>query len=64
MTIARLPHARELSDFDFAAGVDEPTVRSLADDAFIKRQRNLLTGDSKRGIPGIFRVSVISFPLL
>ncbi len=41
MTVARLPHARELPDFDFVGGgIDGAAARPLAEGAFTGRQRN------------------------
>ena len=43
MTIAKLPMAKELADFDFSAGsVNEPLVRDLANGAFLEGKRNLV----------------------
>ncbi|MDE0050725.1 MAG: IS21-like element helper ATPase IstB [Rhodospirillales bacterium] len=43
MTVARLPAARDLDDFDFAQScVDEPLLRRLADGAFLEPPRNLV----------------------
>ena len=52
MTIAKLPMAKELSDFDFSASpVNEPLVRDLATGAFLQGKRNLVlvggTGSGK-----------------
>ena len=51
MTIARLPDAKELSEFDFGAcPVDEAAVRSLADGSFIEACRNaVLIGGTGTG---------------
>lgn len=43
MTIARLPHAREVDEFDFSASpVAEEMVRRMADGSFIEAERNLV----------------------
>ena len=52
MTIAKLPMAKELGDFDFSASpVNEPLVRDLATGAFLQGKRNLVlvggTGSGK-----------------
>ena len=52
MTIAKLPMAKELGDFDFSASpVNEPLVRDLATGAFLEGKRNLVlvggTGSGK-----------------
>ena len=52
MTIAKLPMAKELADFDFSASsVNEPLVRDLANGAFLEGKRNLVlvggTGSGK-----------------
>ena len=52
MTIAKLPMAKELADFDFSASpVNEPRVRDLATGAFLEGKRNLVlvggTGSGK-----------------
>ena len=49
MTIAKLPMAKELADFDFSTSpVNEPLVRDLATGAFLEGKRNLvLVGDPK-----------------
>ena len=52
MTIAKLPMAKELADFDFSASpVNEPLVRDLATGAFLDGKRNLVlvggTGSGK-----------------
>ena len=52
MTIAKLPMAKELADFDFSASpVNEPRVRALATGAFLEGKRNLVlvggTGSGK-----------------
>ena len=52
MTIAKLPMAKELADFDFSASpVNEPLVRALATGAFLEGKRNLVlvggTGSGK-----------------
>ena len=52
MTIAKLPMAKELADFDFSASpVNEPLVRDLATGAFLEGKRNLVlvggTGSGK-----------------
>ena len=51
MTIAKLPLARELEEFDFgAAEVDEAPVRSLASGDALDRQRNaVLVGGTGTG---------------
>ena len=51
MTIAKLPNAKELSEFDFGAcPVDEAAVRSLADGSFIEACRNaVLVGGTGTG---------------
>ena len=52
MTIAKLPMAKELADFDFSASpVNEPLVRARATGAFLEGKRNLVlvggTGSGK-----------------
>ena len=52
MTIAKLPSAKELADFDFSASpVNEPLVRDLATGTFLEGKRNLVlaggTGSGK-----------------
>ena len=52
MTIAKLPMAKALADFDFSASsVNEPRVRDLATGAFLEGKRNLVlvggTGSGK-----------------
>ena len=52
MTIAKLPMAKELGDFDFSTSpVNEPLVRDLATGAFLEGKRNLVlvggTGSGK-----------------
>jgi|TARA_B100000609_G_scaffold131634_1_gene105245 DNA replication protein DnaC len=43
MTIAKLPLAKEIEDFDFGtAAVNETLVRDLAGGAFIEQQRNIV----------------------
>ena len=43
LTMARLPMAKELSDFDFSASpVNEPLVRELATGAFLEGKRNVV----------------------
>lgn len=43
MTIAKLPLAKEIEDFDFGtAAVNEALVRDLAGGAFIEQQRNIV----------------------
>jgi DNA replication protein DnaC len=43
MTIAKLPLAKDIDDFDFdAAAVNETLVRDLAGGGFIKQQRNVV----------------------
>ena len=43
MTIAKLPHAKEIDEFDFdAAEVNEPLIRDLAAGDFLDHQRNLV----------------------
>jgi DNA replication protein DnaC len=43
MAIAKLPLAKDLDDFDFAAGaVNEPLVRDLARGGFVAEQRNIV----------------------
>ena len=43
MTSARLPTAKELADFDFAASpVNEPLIRELATGGFLESQRNVV----------------------
>jgi len=43
MTIAKLPLAKDLDDFDFdAAAVNETLVRDLAGGGFLERQRNVV----------------------
>ena len=43
MTIAKLPIAKELSDFDFSASpVNEALVRELATGAFLEARRNVV----------------------
>ena len=43
MTIAKLPLAKELEEFDFeAAGINEPLIRDLAGGDFLDHQRNLV----------------------
>jgi len=43
MTIAKLPLAKEIEDFDFdTAAVNETLVRDLAGGAFIEQQRNIV----------------------
>lgn len=43
MTIAKLPLAKDLDDFDFGAGaVNEPLVRDLARGGFVAEQRNIV----------------------
>ena len=51
MTIAKLPHARELDEFDFSASpVDEGMVRRMADGSFIEAERNgILVGGTGTG---------------
>ncbi len=51
MTIARLPHAKDLAEFDFSANpVEEDMVRRLADGAFIEARRNcILIGGTGTG---------------
>lgn len=50
-TIARLPHAKDLAEFDFSANpVAEDTVRGLADGLFIEALRNcILIGGTGTG---------------
>ena len=50
MTSARLPTAKELADFDFAASpVNEPLIQELATGGFLEGQRNIvLVGGSSR----------------
>ena len=50
-TIARLPHAKDLAEFDFSANpVAEDTVRGLADGLFIEAMRNcILIGGTGTG---------------
>jgi DNA replication protein DnaC len=53
MTIAKLPLAKDIDDFDFdAAAVNETLVRDLAGGGFIEQQRNIVliggTGTGKR----------------
>ena len=50
MTIAKLPLAKDIEDFDFGtAAVNETLVRDLAGGAFIEQQRNIvLIGGSDR----------------
>ena len=57
MTIAKLPLAKELGEFDFgAAAVDEAPVRSLASGDVLDRQRNAVPvggiGTGKTRKPG------------
>jgi DNA replication protein DnaC len=51
IAIARLPLAKELSDFDFAGTpINEPLVRELATGAFLQQQRNtVLVGGTGTG---------------
>jgi DNA replication protein DnaC len=51
MTIARLPLAKELADFDFSSTlINEPLVRELATGAFMAGQRNaVLVGGTGTG---------------
>ena len=51
MTIAKLPLAKEIADFDFAATpINEPLVRDLATSAFLANQRNaVLVGGTGTG---------------
>jgi len=51
MTIARLPLAKELADFDFTGTpINEPLVRELATGAFLANQRNaVLVGGTGSG---------------
>lgn len=43
LTMARLPMAKELADFDFSASpVNEPMVRELATGAFLEGKRNVV----------------------
>ena len=43
MTIAKLPLAKDIDDFDFdAAAVNETLLRDLAGGGFIKQQRNVV----------------------
>lgn len=51
IAIARLPLAKELSDFDFAGTpINEPLVRDLATGAFLQQQRNaVLVGGTGTG---------------
>jgi DNA replication protein DnaC len=43
MAVAKLPLAKDLDDFDFAAGaVNEPLVRDLARGGFVAEQRNIV----------------------
>jgi DNA replication protein DnaC len=51
IAIARLPLAKELSDFDFASTpINEPLVRELATGAFLQQQRNtVLVGGTGTG---------------
>jgi DNA replication protein DnaC len=51
VTIARLPLAKELADFDFSATpVNEPLVRELASAGFLAQQRNaVLVGGTGTG---------------
>jgi DNA replication protein DnaC len=43
LTIAKLPLAKDLDDFDFAAGaVNEPLVRDLSRGGFVAEQRNIV----------------------
>ena len=51
MTIARLPHARELDEFDFSASpVAEEMVRRMAGGSFIEAERNgILIGGTGTG---------------
>ena len=43
MTSARLPSAKELTDFDFAASpVNEPLIRELTTGGFLESQRNIV----------------------
>jgi DNA replication protein DnaC len=53
MAIAKLPLAKDLDDFDFAAGaVNEPLVRDLARGGFVAEQRNIvLIGGTGTGKP-------------
>ncbi len=51
MTIARLPHAKDLAEFDFSVNpVEQDMVRRLADGTFIEAQRNcILIGGTGNG---------------
>ncbi len=51
IAIARLPLAKELTDFDFASTpINEPLVRDLATGAFLQQQRNaVLVGGTGTG---------------
>jgi DNA replication protein DnaC len=43
MTIAKLPLAKDLAEFDFSEGpINEALVRDLADGAFLTQQRNIV----------------------
>ena len=43
MTIAKLPLAKDIDDFDFdAAAVNETLVRDLAGGGFLEQQRNVV----------------------
>ena len=43
MTIAKLPLAKDIAEFDFSDGpINEALVRDLADGAFLTQQRNIV----------------------
>ena len=66
LTMARLPMAKELADFDFSASpVNEPLVRELATGAFLEGKRNVVlvggTGTGKSHLAvGITRACIRS----
>lgn len=52
MTIAKLPLAKELEEFDFeAAEVNETLIRDLATGDFLDHQRNLMPRVARRPAP-------------
>ncbi len=58
MTIAKLPLAKEINEFDFeTADVNETLIRDLATGNFLDHQRNLVliggTGTGKDGAPPV-----------